>query len=301
MSPGVFFCSQAARDRNEQIFATAPEVEKWLLLEHPVAWSSKALPDELLPESVRKHIFALTRKTQRTRALMMRQGHSKRNELLFFSVQSGERKQSLLQFGLAHYEDLLRWDGSKEVERTLGKSGEKSLFLVCTHGKHDQCCAKYGHSSYCALRDIAGDAVWECSHVGGDRFAGNVICLPYGIYYGNVMAGDAPAFLAAHERGEISLKHYRGRSSYSRGAQAGEYFIRSESGILGIRDLVLIDSCTLERDRWRVRFAAANGSRTYEVEFTARETGERELLTCRAETPQPIKRYELASYRTYLG
>ena len=36
------------------------------------------------------------------------------------------------------------------------------LLLVCTHGKHDPCCARYGRPLYEALRDeLAPDWVWQ--------------------------------------------------------------------------------------------------------------------------------------------
>ena len=60
------------------------------------------------------------------------------------------------------------------------------ILLVCTHGVHDTCCALRGRPVAAALAARWPGQVWECSHVGGDRFAPNVVVLPDGFYYGNL-------------------------------------------------------------------------------------------------------------------
>ena len=68
------------------------------------------------------------------------------------------------------------------------------LFVVCTHGKHDPCCARYGRPLFEALSEQVGaESAWQCTHVGGDRFAANAVCLPHGVYYGRVERDDVEA------------------------------------------------------------------------------------------------------------
>ena len=87
------------------------------------------------------------------------------------------------------------WWGDFEADDELltlpldGSAGTPSydpFFLVCTHGRHDTCCAVEGRPVAAALESARPGAVWECSHVGGDRFAANVVAMPHGIYYGQV-------------------------------------------------------------------------------------------------------------------
>jgi len=74
------------------------------------------------------------------------------------------------------------------------------------------------------------EQVWECTHLGGDRFAANVVALPFGNYYGRVDALDALAIIDATERGSVVTRLSRGRSSLTPVEQAAQLFARVELG-----------------------------------------------------------------------
>lgn len=294
--PERFFCAQAAQDRGESLFGTAPTVLRWLLLEHPKAWSAKGLPDDRLAPEVQAHLAKLTQSIARSRALMIRQHHVRHHQLRFFSVLTAERESRTTALSLSCYDDLLGWDAVALTGDSAAQSWTEPLCLVCTHGKHDKCCAKFGHATYTALRKCAAPAVWECSHVGGDRFAANVLCLPHGIYYGHVPPEEAAQLIAKYKAGELSLKHYRGRSCYSRMVQAAEYYIRLESGLLGIDELALLDSMELNPGSRLVRFHSRATGRVHAAEVRVRENAFEARMTCHAKAPQAVRRYELCSY-----
>ena len=125
----------------------------------------------------------------------------------------------------------------------FGDPAPGPLFLVCTHGRHSACCARTGTPLARGLAARFGDAVWETTHVGGDRFAANLVCLPHGIYYGNLGPAEAAAAADAYLRGEIVLDRLRGRAGMPEAAQAAEHFVRLGSGILEI-DSVRVESLT---------------------------------------------------------
>ncbi len=180
-----------------------------------------------------------------------------------------------------------------------GHPGEpwiEPLWLVCTHGRHDKCCAKFGRAAWRALKAHAGSAAWQCSHVGGDRFAANLVWLPFGIYYGHVCPEDVPALVDAGSAGRIHLKHYRGRSCYPRPAQAAEHFIRSETGIYGISALLFEETQALDDCRWRVRFREHSSGRIHEAEVMARDSDSVELRTCKSTEPRRVPQFELLRY-----
>lgn len=104
-------------------------------------------------------------------------------------------------------------------------------YLVCTNGKHDVCCAEFGLPVARAVQRLVGARAWECSHVGGDRFAGNLVCLPDGLFYGQLDADTAATVVSAHEAGRISLPHWRGRSTLPFASQAVEALAREALGV----------------------------------------------------------------------
>ncbi|PFK65638.1 sucrase ferredoxin, partial [Priestia megaterium] len=74
-----------------------------------------------------------------------------------------------------------------------GMPGYPPVILVCAHGRHDPCCAVRGLPVGRALGERWPEQVWECSHIGGDRFAANVVVAPDGVYYGGLDAKSAVA------------------------------------------------------------------------------------------------------------
>ena len=70
--------------------------------------------------------------------------------------------------------------------------------------------------------------MWECSHIGGDRFAANLLLLPESLYFGRCDGAAAERVLAAYDAGRIDLAWFRGRSTLNLVEQAAEHFVRTE-------------------------------------------------------------------------
>ncbi|MER6947933.1 sucrase ferredoxin [Nonomuraea sp. NPDC000554] len=107
---------------------------------------------------------------------------------------------------------------------------DEPVFLVCTHAKRNACCARIGLPLARELADILPGRVWETSHVGGDRYAANLVCLPHGIFYGSMSQAAAIAAANAYRLGEIILGRYRGRAGIPEPLQAVEHFARAHTG-----------------------------------------------------------------------
>jgi (2Fe-2S) ferredoxin len=113
------------------------------------------------------------------------------------------------------------------------------VILTCTHGIHDACCAVRGRPVAATLASRWPGLVWECSHVGGDRFAPNVILLPDGFYYGNLSADSAVAAVQAHLAGSVLSDHLRGMSRFSPPVQAAAVAAYQHYGPLAPSDLTV--------------------------------------------------------------
>jgi hypothetical protein len=109
------------------------------------------------------------------------------------------------------------------LQDVLGREPiEERQYFVCTNGQRDLCCARFGLPTYAALRERVGGRAWQTTHVGGHRFAPNVLTLPQAAMYGRVQPGDVDAFLAAVENDRIAVPWLRGRTRYAPEAQAAE-------------------------------------------------------------------------------
>jgi hypothetical protein len=57
-----------------------------------------------------------------------------------------------------------------------------------------------------------------------------MVCLPDGLYYGDLALADALTAARRYVRGEVWLERYRGRAGLPQPAQAAEHFLRAHSG-----------------------------------------------------------------------
>ena len=122
-----------------------------------------------------------------------------------------------------------------------GTERRDPLYLVCTNGRRDACCALYGRPLMVALSSVTPH-VWESSHIGGHRFAGNLVCLPEALVYGRVMPERGVALVAAHARGRLDVRSLRGRAVWPVAAQAAEIELRLHLGLDRITDVTLVAS-----------------------------------------------------------
>ena len=113
-------------------------------------------------------------------------------------------------------------------------------YLVCTNGARDPCCAIRGPAVAQALERARPGQVYECSHLGGHRFAANVLVLPDGLAFGRLDARSAPGLAEELDAGRLPLDHLRGRTAYEPEQQAAEILVRKELGLTGLGDLRLL-------------------------------------------------------------
>ena len=162
------------------------------------------------------------------------------------------------------------------------------LFAVCTHGKRDRAARKFGRPLYDALRDQSDpEWVWQCTHVGGDRFAGNLVCFPEGLYFGRVGLGDV-APLLDHYLGGRDLPRLLSRPRRVLDAGSGG---RARGTRANRADRVRRRSAR-RRETARVVTLEAAGE-SHELEVT-RVEGEPMYLTCDSEEMKRPVRFVVA-------
>ena len=261
---------------------TASTVPNWIMLEQSGPWGADALLNSRLPDGVGRSLRRLTHELGLRIVLIRRPGRTTSGEAIdCFFAHTGPDEPWLEHIRLSDPGELLDLDlsalGSGQ-RLHLGEVGDGPLFLVCTHGRRDPCCAERGRPLAMALERRHGDRVWESSHTGGDRFAANLVCFPHGLYFGR-LSGDAGVAAAdAYERGRIDFQHYRGRSCYGFATQAAESLLRQRTGLDGVDDLSLVEMRWPQGDVVEATFAASG--RAHKVRVRVRPDAVERRLTC---------------------
>lgn len=298
MSQPFFYCSELSRGFAERTYGTASTGDVWLLLEYPYWWGARAFHESLLSAAVKAHLDRALKSIRRARLLFIKQDRMAGRELALFVVRSRETDPSIFKFKFKAYEQLLDVDLASAWESpTNAVRIESPLYLVCTHGKRDKCCAKFGYPIYKTLRTSAGDSVWQSSHIGGDRFAANLVCFPHGLFYAHATVESGRAIIDEYGRRRLILDKYRGRACYSQPAQAAEFFIRSESGITGIDDLRFVSGEPVTEGTWRIRFAATGQGMIHQARVRIMMSDFQSHVTCHSTEEKSVVQYLLDDYR----
>lgn len=202
----------------------------------------------------------------------------------------------LYRHPLADFEELLSIDMEAVRRGEPGPDAEpvdETVFFVCTDGKIDPCCASEGMRLYRDLAARVGDRAYRVSHLGGCRFASNLMTLPDGILYGRVRPEGLDRFLDESGNGRIVPEFYRGRSTLSAAANAAETLLRCELDEWAFDAFSPVGegSTTSDDSVHESAFRGVDG-RVRRVRVRLGE-GESARLTCRAEKAMAPPRYEL--------
>lgn len=215
-------CSLDALDAHEPLAGTAPYATAWIVIEQPGPWGRDALTDSRLDRALAEHLGR--HKGTGVSVLLARHGdRPDRSQSASRHVWVARSMSGGLLMRHAEVESLaplMDWDLSAIGQGSLpafGKIVQTPVMFICTHSGRDRCCAVHGRalvSEVMARIDAsARPDVWECSHIGGHRFAPVALTLPLGAVHGRL---DVESALRVHEgagRYEADLDHLRGRSS----------------------------------------------------------------------------------------
>lgn len=283
MTTDQFFCAQAADDRGDPMAGTAPRGTYWILIEHRGGWPVNGFDGLDLDPQVHAAVFAAAQ-ARRARILLIRRHGRRRHE--------GPGRWAVLHRA---GNDRLRqhWGTWREerdllsIVRVLDEPAELTahephdpVVLVCAHGLHDVCCAVRGRPVAEALSGRWPDLVWECTHVGGDRFAANILVVPDGVYYGRLDAASAVEVVAGHLADRIDARYLRGYTDLVPVEQVAVAAALESQGPAG-RDDYSIVSASRDAGRWTIHVASrVPGRDVLAVDIDVTNSPPRQL-TCR--------------------
>lgn len=294
--PQTVFCSDLARGDDEPLLGTATQARVWLLLEVREPWQSKIMADNNLPPEAQAFLRAWETSVPGARVLFIKKEKAYGNTLRCFLAIAGPAEPQLYEFHLHDYSELadLNLSGLQTgAAAAVPYRRTEPLFLVCSNGKRDKCCAKYGLAAYRALSAVEPEATWQSSHIGGHRYAPNVLLLPHSINYGHLTPAEVVDAAAAYRAGRLlDLEHYRGRTAYDEPVQAAAIYLRQALELLETDALALDEAEELGGGRWRAIFTLSSGAQ-HAVTLHAGLSAEPTLVSCSPPATKPVPHYEL--------
>ncbi|WP_236077573.1 sucrase ferredoxin [Rhodococcus sp. P1Y] len=283
-------CSNAARERGDSLPGSGSRGLRWFLLEVDGPWGHSAFLnshktlDPALGLRIARHVESADMRLLAIR----RPGRARGEGRWRWAIVDSRVGSTSIHWGEVDAPaDVL----DVPLDGSSGTSSNVPIVAVCTHGLHDKCCAVRGRQVIPALTDRYADLTWECSHLGGDRFAGTMIVFPEGLYYGNVDESDAPSIVDAHRRGLVEPQFLRGRSSLSAEVQVAQDHARR---MLGDNRIDTLHPISTHRDhnRWTIVLDHDRHSVTVVLEEGVSEPI---TTTCSATRPGSVRTYRLVS------
>ncbi|MEU6814433.1 sucrase ferredoxin [Streptomyces sp. NPDC046860] len=292
-TPDRFFCADAARMRGDPLAGTAPRGAVWVLIEYRGAWPSNGYDGIALDPETKARVWSAAHEV-RARIFLIRRLVRPRPEgpgrwaVLHYEPAGAYRQR----WGTwSRDQDLLE---IAEALRTPGHLDLPPVVLVCAHGQHDICCAVRGRPVARVLGERWPNLVWECTHVGGDRFAANVVVVPDGVYYGRLDPASAVEAVEEHLAGRIPPDHLRGYTDLAPPQQVAVAALLARFGPAG-RHAYTVTATARDGDDWRLRVELhAPRPTAFDIEVHAHRTGPYRL-TCQGPVPGPAVAYEVRS------
>lgn len=283
-------CSDQSLARNDPMYGTASAGHAWLLLELSGGWGHSAFlqsPSIIEPDLGRAIVRRAEKAGMRIAAIRRHGRRAASPRWRWFIAHSDVGSEALHRGEVDDPRDYL----DLALDGTDGTLSAEPLVAICAHGKHDQCCAVRGRSATTAIAATYPEITWECSHLGGDRFAATMLILPEGLCYGRVDTTDSARLVQLYLDGRLDNDFLRGRTSLPHPAQAAQHFAREAYGGDRIASLAPLD---VKRVDGRVRVVLTGESGPIEV-IVNEEHSEPLLSQCSAMHPGPVRVYTLAS------
>ncbi len=282
-------CSDSSRRRDDPLEGSGARGLRWLMVEVPGPWGRSALlqsPAVLDPEIGR----AVARRAEAADfriTAIRRPGRRSPQPRWRWAIADARPGHESLHWGEV---DHPREYAEIALDGTAGTRSDEPLVAVCTHGKHDQCCAVRGRRVAALIAESYPEWTWECSHLGGDRFAATMIVLPHGLYYGRVDAAEDPAdIVTRYTQGRVDERYLRGRSSHPAVVQAAQHHVRGlmhDDRIDAFSPLSVAET----EEHIAVTLQGPGGP----IIVNLRETFSKPIFTmCQASVPGPVKQWDL--------
>lgn len=293
-------CAAVAEALDEPLAGTSAVARTWLAVEQPGPWGRDALSASHLDAGVAKELAALSAGTGVRIVLIRRPGsHPDRHRPVprtVYLAHTAPGATWLEHTTVSDPKELLDLDFARAGTGRGGLLGTRvpaRLLLVCTNGRRDVCCALRGRPIAAELAATHGEQVWECTHIGGHRFAPTAVLLPAGYSYGRLTVEVAARLLADGP----GVANNRGRSTWPAPGQVADLAVRQTIDEPD-PDVVTVTGMDVQpAGGWLVTVTHVDG-RAWRVTVAERTVTDSRPASCDA-APKPAVAFEAVSVRTW--
>lgn len=279
-------CSRQSSEVDEALAGTAPQAQMWILVEQPGPWGRKALHDSQLPISVAESLRSLDAQPDIKVLLARHPSRPSRSDSVDRYVwvsRSDGNVSTLFQAHVADVSELEAMSFARIASGILGSEFRQipeRFAFVCTHSGRDACCAVLGRGlidrSLPNFTGIESQQVWECSHIGGHRFAPTALLAPINTVVGRC---DAHTIHAWVETGHVVARDMRGASWLDPPSQAVHAYILATHSELQPTS-VQVELADERVESYRVR---AHDGRQWMVQVTSTQLSAKRPESCGGE------------------
>ena len=222
-------CSKYSSENREAISGTAPDWDTLILVSLNTPWQPEIEDSNNFPAGISEIVKSASSVSNKIRlqsiipdedyvgagltkiikySKQLSVDYFSKFQKLEFDVSSGKIDELINKLIVNEDKDL--------IERGLVNDRNTRDIFVCTHGSRDVCCASFGFPIYTKLKNKlqksadTSTRVWRISHIGGHRYAPNVIEMPSGRVWSRFAVDDIEGiFEKQYTVGEVE-PFYRG-------------------------------------------------------------------------------------------
>lgn len=246
----------SCRLTDEPLDGTAPRALWWWLIEAPGPWGAKAPSTSAVP-GVRDLTSEDSRRVLLVRPTRRDSRYQGPGVRIWVVAGTGGLP---VAHDVPDPTDLIDWAPSGPIagDRTPPLPDIPRL-LVCTNAARDACCGVTGRA---LLRHVgAQPGLWECSHLGGHRFAPTALDATRGLVYGRLTAPAVVQALDPESTGAELLPLVRGCPALTPAEQVAQREVWHRTGqrprSVAARTDEVVDVVTGDDTAWIVNLATA--------------------------------------------
>ena len=227
--PTKVLCSKYSSENREAISGTAPDWDTLILVSLSTPWQPNIEDSNNFPDGISEIVKSASSSSNKIRMQCIIPDEDYIWSGLTKVIQYSKQLTSDYFSKFQKLEFDISFDNLSEFIRKLIIDKDSDLIgqgmtnhpdcrdiFVCTHGSQDVCCASFGFPIYSKLKnkfqkyEFENTRVWRTSHIGGHRYAPNVIDMPNGRVWSRFGVDDIDGIFDMQYSVDEIKRFYRG-------------------------------------------------------------------------------------------